>query len=186
MENGRLKVRPAVSGEDLDQIGRIDVSFITDRIYVVQRRGMTFSLAEQCVDPPLEKSYPRPSPELSEGLMVACVGPGVVGYGELRFEAWNNRARIEHLYVTRGARGRGAGRALVEALAGHAQHATAARCLWLETQNVNYPAVQFYLRLGFQLCGLDQTLYAPGPSALPGEVALYFARDLELHAVVQP
>lgn len=51
----------------------------------------------------------------------------------------------------------------MEALAGHARQVTAARCLWLETQNVNYPAVQFYLRLGFELCGLDQTLYAPGP-----------------------
>jgi ribosomal protein S18 acetylase RimI-like enzyme len=178
VEDGRLEVRAAVSREDLDQIGRIDVSYVTDRIYAVQRRGMTFSLAEQRVDPPLEKSYPRPSLELSEGLMVACAGPGVVGYGELRFEAWNNRARIEHLFVTRGARGRGVGRALVEALAGHARQATAARCLWLETQNVNYPAVQFYLRLGFQPCGLDQTLYAPGPGLLPGEVALYFARDL--------
>ena len=69
--------------------------------------------------------------------------------------------------------------ALVEALAGHARQATAARCLWLETQNVNYPAVQFYLKMGFRLCGLDETLYQPDdPQLLPGEMALYFARDL--------
>jgi hypothetical protein len=44
---------------------------------------------------------------------------------------------------------------------------------------VNYPAVHFYLRMGFQLCGLDETLYRPSdPGLLPGEVALYFARDL--------
>ena len=48
------------------------------------------------------------------------------------------------------------------------------RCSWLETQNVNYPAAQFYRRLGFRLCGLDETLYRPGiPGMLPGEVALY-------------
>jgi len=48
-----------------------------------------------------------------------------------------------------------------------------------ETQNVNYPAVQFYLRMGFRLCGLDETLYRPGdPHLMPDETALYFARDL--------
>jgi len=44
---------------------------------------------------------------------------------------------------------------------------------------VNYPAIQFYRRLGFRLCGLDETLYRPDDSAsVPGEVALFFARDL--------
>jgi hypothetical protein len=51
-----------------------------------------------------------------------------------------------------------------------------AACLWLETRNVSYPAVQFYLRMGFQLCGLDQSLYRPEPHILPGETALYFSR----------
>ena len=73
----------------------------------------------------------------------------------------------------------GCGRALIDALAERARREPSARCLWLETQNVNYPAVQFYLRMGFRLCGLDETLYRPGdPYILPGEVALYFARDL--------
>jgi ribosomal protein S18 acetylase RimI-like enzyme len=45
------------------------------------------------------------------------------------------------------------------------------RCLWLETENVNYPAIGFYRRAGFRLCGLDDILYRPGdPGLLPGEV----------------
>jgi ribosomal protein S18 acetylase RimI-like enzyme len=43
-----------------------------------------------------------------------------------------------------------------------ARREPATGCLWLETQNVNYPAVQFYRRMGFRLCGLDETLYRPG------------------------
>ena len=44
---------------------------------------------------------------------------------------------------------------------------------------MNHPAVQFYRPMGFQLCGLDESLYRPGdPALLPGEVALYFSRDL--------
>ena len=52
-----------------------------------------------------------------------------------------------------------------------------ARCLWVETQNVNYPAIQFYRQVGFQLCGLDESLYDPeGPGR--NEIALFFAREL--------
>jgi ribosomal protein S18 acetylase RimI-like enzyme len=58
-----------------------------------------------------------------------------------------------------------------------AAQAWQARCVWLETQNVNYGAIQFYGRLGFVWCGLDLALYDPyGPAA--GETALFFARTL--------
>jgi ribosomal protein S18 acetylase RimI-like enzyme len=171
-------VRVAESPADLAAMRRLDLSYSTDRIYRVLTDGLAFRLDEQRIDPPVTKSYPRPALELGDGLLVACESGEVVGYGELRFESWNDRARIEHLYVAAGCRGRGVGRSLVDALAEHATRSPSARCLWLETQNVNYPAVQFYLRMGFRLCGLDQTLYRPGPGMLPGEMALYFTRDL--------
>ena len=178
MTDGPLVVRAAVPGPDLGQIAGIDISYETDRVYRVRADGLGFRLAEERVDPPVTNSSPRPSLTLSDGLLVACADDEVIGYGELRFEVWNDRARAEHLYVARPFRGRGAGRALMDALDEHARRATSARCLWLETQNVNYPAVQFYRRMGFRLCGLDDTLYAPGPDAGPGEVALYFTRNL--------
>jgi len=65
------------------------------------------------------------------------------------------------------------GRALLDALATHAR-AAKARCLFAETQNVNYPAVQFYLATGFYLAGLDESFY--DPIETPGEFALFFAR----------
>jgi ribosomal protein S18 acetylase RimI-like enzyme len=113
-------------------------------------------------------------------VIVAVGGTGVVGYGEVQFNAWNQRAEIENLAVSADFRGLGIGRALVQAIDQRARREPSARCLWLETQNLNYPAVQFYLRMGFRLCGLDETLYDPGmPGLLPGEIALYFVRDLD-------
>jgi hypothetical protein len=47
--------------------------------------------------------------------------------------------------------------------------------LWLETQNVNFPAIQFYTKLGFQFCGFDTTLYNNSETNL-NEVAFYFFR----------
>lgn len=171
-------VRPSESS-DLDGLAALDIAYCTDRIYQIRRDGLAFWLSVQRVDPAIGKSYPGSAIALSDRLLVACMDDEVVGYGELEFEAWNGRARIEQLYVSSRFRGRGAGRALIDALAERARREPSARCLWLETQNVNYPAVQFYLRMGFRLCGLDETLYRPGdPRLLPGEVALYFARDL--------
>jgi ribosomal protein S18 acetylase RimI-like enzyme len=178
MATTSVVVRAANCG-DLDGIGGLDISYSTDRIYRVRREPMAFWLEQERADPPVEKTYPRPHLELSDGLLVAYGRGEIAGYGELQFDAWNDRARIEHLYVSRRFRGRGVGRSLLDALADRASTMWAARCLWLETQNVNYPAVQFYLRMGFRLCGLDETLYRPSdPGLLPGEVALYFVRDL--------
>ena len=179
MTAGSIVVRPAETQADLAGIDAVDVSYSTDRIYRVRRSRMAFWLEEERFELPVEKADLRPALTLSDGLFVACRGEVIVGYGELRPEAWNGRARIDNIFVSRPCRGRGIGRRLIDALAQQARHQPAARCLWLETQNVNYPAVQFYLKMGFRLCGLDETLYQPDdPQLLPGEMALYFARDL--------
>jgi ribosomal protein S18 acetylase RimI-like enzyme len=172
-------LRAAATQHDLDGISKIDRAYSTDRIYRVRRSELGFWLDEECVSPPVHKIYPDPSPELSDRLLVATAGPEVVGYGELRFNSWNDRAEIEGLTVSGDFRGQGIGRSLIQALDERARRELSARCLWLETQNINYPAVQFYRRLGFRLCGLDETLYRPGmPALVPGEVAIYFSRDL--------
>jgi ribosomal protein S18 acetylase RimI-like enzyme len=174
-----ITVRPAETSADLAGIDAVDVSYSTDRIYRVQRNRLAFWLEEERFELPVEKADLRPALTLSDGLFVACQGDAIVGYGELRPDLWYGRARIENIFVSRPSRGQGIGRRLIEALAEQATHQPAARCLWLETQNVNYPAVQFYLNMGFRLCGLDETLYRPeDPQLLPGEMALYFTRDL--------
>jgi ribosomal protein S18 acetylase RimI-like enzyme len=172
-------VRAAETQHDLDGISKIDRTYSTTRIYHVRRGELGFWLDQESVSPPVQKIYPDPSPELSDRLLVATAGPEIVGYGELRFNSWNDRAEIEGLTVSGDFRGQGIGRSLIQALDERARQQVSVRCLWLETQNINYPAIQFYRRLGFKLCGLDETLYRPGmPGLLPGEVALYFSRSL--------
>ena len=48
--------------------------------------------------------------------------------------------------------------------------------LWVETQNVNAPALAFYRRCGFALCGLDASLYEP--TTVPDEIALFLVKQL--------
>lgn len=81
------------------------------------------------------------------------------------------------MYVTRAVRRIGLGHALVTAAIGAARDRNA-RCLWVETQTVNYGAVQFYRSMGFEWCGFDTSLYDPSAAGI-AEVALFFWRDVQ-------
>ena len=96
----------------------------------------------------------------------------LVGVAALEYVAWNRRGVVSHLYVDRATRQQGIGRRLLRELHARA-NALHARCLWVETQNVNAPAIRFYESCGFVFCGLDTSLY--DPEDLGGETALFFA-----------
>jgi GNAT superfamily N-acetyltransferase len=171
-----VTVRPVDWARDAEGVAAIDTSFTTDRVYrfARERTGLGFALAV-LTRAPLTKSYPLPEVDPGDGAFVAELDGPIAGFAQVEPPAWNGRATVAHLYVSAPFRGRGLGAALLEALTDHARTA-GARCLWVETQNVNYPAVQFYLANGFYLCGLDQSFY--DPIELPGEIALFLARSL--------
>ena len=169
-----MNVRPADWSRDADGIRAIDTSFTTDRVYRFGRAKSGFEFALPLVTcAPLTKSYPLPDADPGDGAFVAEVDGAVVGFAQVEAPSWNGRAAVPALYVAPQHRGKGVGRALVAALAAQARSAQA-RCLFVETQNVNYPAVQFSLATGFYLCGLDKSFY--DPIELPGEFAVFFAR----------
>jgi ribosomal protein S18 acetylase RimI-like enzyme len=175
-----VKLRALQWPDDREGLLALDTAFTTDRIYRVVATERSFGLETVVVTPPFHKAY-----DLNEHMdylpdfhhvVIAEVDTRLAGMAALRFEAWNRRAVLWHLYVAPVQRGRGVGRRLMEAVIQTAQ-TWQARCVWLETQNVNYGAIQFYSRLGFVWCGLDLALYDPhGPAA--GETALFFARSL--------
>jgi ribosomal protein S18 acetylase RimI-like enzyme len=174
-------IRPARWPNDEAGIAAIDTSFTTDQIYSVQIGALSFHLVPERIDPPLRKSYGSLLPLVDHfrrmgHVVVAEEGGSVVGIVAADLSAWNRRVQIEQVHVAPGARGRGIGRALLASVADYAR-AVGARCVWVETQNVNYPAVQFYRRFGFQLCGIDDRLYDPVADGTD-ETALFFALDL--------
>lgn len=99
-----------------------------------------------------------------------------LGYLELSHERWNNRMRINNLWVAEGLRRQGIGAALM-ARAEYAARAAGARALVLETQSCNHPAISFYRRQGFALTGLDLTAYSQ-TDVEKQEVRLEFARPV--------
>ena len=175
---GEVTLRRGRLPDDREQLLLVDRSFSTDRAYRVARTPSSFRLEEVPVDPPARKEFPLGGgPGEGRGwgrILVAEEGGSIVGYAAFEHERWNRRTALWHLYVAPPHRGGGVGRALVEAVAAQARGA-GMRCVWLETSTLAYPAIAFYRRLGFELCGLDASLYDPAWEG-EEETALYFSR----------
>lgn len=175
-----IAIRPLRWPADRDAILALDTSFTTDRVYRLEQQEHSFALAVEPVTPPRRKHYDLGADSDTlphcEHVLVAEIDASLIGLAALKIEAWNRRAVIWHFYVDASYRGQGIGRHLMERVQAAAQlHEV--RCLWLETQTINYGAIQFYTRIGFQWCGLDTSLYDPAVTP-PDEIALFFSRPL--------
>jgi ribosomal protein S18 acetylase RimI-like enzyme len=175
-----FSLRSLVWPGDRPAILAIDTSFTTGRVYRVLAMDEGFILRAAPVSPPLHKVYDLAREvELFPALdyvLIAEVDAQVAGVAALSHDRIDRRAILMHLYVSPTHRRQGIGRALIAAMVEHARE-WQARCLWLETQDVNYSAIQFYRRLGFQWCGLDLSLDEHDGSA-SDETAVFFMRRL--------
>jgi ribosomal protein S18 acetylase RimI-like enzyme len=173
-----ILIRAAQVERDADLVRSLDTSFETAEILQVRRDGRGFQLVEKSVDPPVAKTFPIGDLDASrewESTWLALVADRPLGVVATQYEAWNRRVIIWHLYVDAGHRRQGIGRRLLDTALDAAREA-GARTAWLETSNLNLPGVRAYERLGFELCGLDFSLYNGTPAA--GEVALFLSRSL--------
>lgn len=163
----------------------LDTSVLLDRVYRLKREEGSFALEVVAQSPPQTKRYDlaREEDSLASAVwaLVALRHRAIVGLATMNYEDWNRRARLEHLYVDKSVRGQGVGRLLVESALAEAQ-AARMRCLWVETQTINAPAIEFYNHLGFTWCGFDLSLYEPAHVA-PGEEAIFFVRDVGLDLI---
>ena len=98
--------------------------------------------------------HPDPT-ELAYG---AFVGGRLAGVAGLRFEQrerTRHKATLFGMYVAPACRGRGIGRALVEAVLTHAQAAPRTRVVQLRVTASNAPALRLYASCGFRPFGTE-------------------------------
>ncbi len=190
----------SVAITDAPALHKLDYSFETDRIYSLRVNGelaqyddtahsldrpaLAFELWEMLVDLPLYKSYREYEHTLEEvearlnsvdGGYVALADGQVAGVVLLNVEEWRSVARIEDIIVGRQFRRYGIGSLLLNCASDWARK----RGCWaivLETQNVNYPAIQFYLRNGLEVWSINQHFYPPG--SVEHEVAIFMGKKL--------
>lgn len=158
---------------------KADIGFVTDRIYTAVLSDLSLSLVEEMELPPLRKEYYAEITEdqvASALTTVAAIEDGrLLGFAVVVNEEWNRRANITDFFVDHQARRRGLGREMMNRISTDIKD-KGQRCLWVETQNVNFPAIKFYQSLGFAFCGFDKTLYDVEFSR---EVAVFMSKPIE-------
>lgn len=174
-----IELRDARLPADADAVAKIDISFSTDAIYVLDRSSSGILLREVQLEQPLTKRFPLDDLKNEDRpwdfARVAIDDGRMCGFAAAGYQEWNRRLVLWHLYVDRPYRNVGIARSLVYSVAQHDLRIGALN-LWLETSNLNVPGIRAYRRLGFELCGADTTLYLGTPAA--SEQALFFARAL--------
>ena len=175
-----MVVREMQRETDGERLADFDTSFTTDYIYRVKISGISVGIVEEKLDVPFRKTYPfrhiKNDIEEADFTVLAEIEGNTAGFAAVKFEEWNKRVNVTSLFVAPQFRGRGVGKELIDVAEDYAR-GKQARCLWLETQNVNYPAIQFYRKIGFEFCGFDAALYNPADVS-PDEVAFYFCKNL--------
>ncbi len=182
-----LTIRPTQWPQDIGPLSELDTTFTTDRVYRPVLEGLSFRLVEETITPSLSKKYAFDPADPIERwdwdfAVVAEEDGDLAGFAAAQYIAWNRRVVLWHLYVMPAYRFQGVGMQLLASVDGFAR-SRLARCVWLETQNTNYPAVQFYRRAGFEFCGFDQSLYDPA-TLTHAETALFFVRPVSASAKI--
>nr|WP_199162583.1 GNAT family N-acetyltransferase [Elizabethkingia sp. ASV34] len=103
----------------------------------------------------------------------AYIKDKLVGWIICEQRTWNNSFYIENILIDEQYRRQGIGVQLIKSAIKKARILNC-RIVELETQNTNYPAIQFYRRMGFNITGLNTRLYDN-----PEETALFMTLDLE-------
>ncbi len=197
--SAQVEVR-AVEMSDAPGLHSLDYSFETDRVYTLHvlrnfeqddglaslagQPAFAFELRETLVDLPLYKDYRAYQRSLeavearlagAQGGYVALADGQVAGVILLNIEAWRSVTRIEDIIVGRLFRRYGIGTLLLNCAADWARN-HGCHAILLETQNINYPAIRFYLRNGLEVWGISQHFYPPGSEE--HEVAIFMGKML--------
>lgn len=84
----------------------------------------------------------------------------LLGLIEGSIESWHNVFRITNVYIKEAYRRLGIGHTLMKHMIAYVKANLKVRGIMLETQTCNFPAIQLYQSLGFQLCAIHTHEYS--------------------------
>ena len=157
--------------------------YITDKIYAVSSiefgGSFEFILKEKSL--PYTKIWETTSEDLADLNTIiaqgnsfgAFINEELAGWIICEQRTWNNSFYIENILVDEKHRREGIGVMLIKNAIKEARKLNF-RVIELETQNTNYPAIQFYRRMGFNITGLNTRLYENAE-----EIAIFMTLDVE-------
>ena len=105
-------------------------------------------------------------------MIIAELNKKPIGFSGVMLREWNNTAQITEIAVATEHRRKGVGKALIKKIKQIAKK-WKVRTIITEVGSLN-PALQFYLKCGFRVCGFNDKYYTNSP----GEFASFLSYDL--------
>lgn len=144
---------------------KVSYRYTSDKYYEIiyerTNNGWNFSLVEEMFETPfvkeLEEEIFDPYKEGSE-VYIAEINGEEAAIMVIQEMEWNNTLLIHDLYVKPEFKKNGIGTNLIEVAKRRAVE-LGVRLITLETQTSNYPAIQFYLKNGFEVIGFNTMSY---------------------------
>jgi len=174
-----MEIRPA-NVIDLNACMAIDDAFETEYVWQMEERThggvVTVTFRQTRLPRPMRvtnnisRSALTDNFQRGEAFLVADEA-GVIGFVDAGVSAWNQLFKINNLVVTPARRRQGIGAKLMRAALDWARERDL-RIAMLDTSTKDYPAICFYQKLGFSLCGFNDQLF---PNR---DIALQFALNL--------
>lgn len=183
-----IEVRPLVRWNPGD-IHRLITGYISGEIYRVSKQESPTITTIRLEIQPLPQPYIKREVITADDLELyqrlvregrclgAFEGSDLVGLALNELRRWNRTLWIWEFHIAEMLRRQGMGRKLMEAVVALARREEA-RVVGLETQNTNAPAIRFYRATGFEMEGIDLSLYT-NHDMTDFEVAIYMKRKLE-------
>jgi len=100
----------------------------------------------------------------------------LMGLLDVQIESWRRVARVWNLLIDEEYRRQGIGTELMKKAKEFAREKDC-RAMTVETQTTNWPALNFYLKMGFQICAVDDHFYT-NHDLERKEVALFLYQEL--------
>lgn len=171
-------IRPARLPQDGPAIAAIDTSFASDQVWRVEHTGDSFRLHLE-PRPAFTKAFGvydlnRETRDWQDGFVAEQSGR-ICAFAAGGYQFWNRRYVLWHLYVAPDCRRSGMGNALLLRIFEQAKTKSAVS-IWLETSNLNAPAIAWYRARGFDFAGVDLALY--DGSGRGEEAGVYLMRPL--------
>ncbi len=161
-----MKVRKLDMLKESDLVSFGLNGYKTDKIYHVSKKcesnKINMELEIEQLDSLYEKEW-KQNPDsfdyfkdiIDQGLSIGCFeNDRLIGFALIGYYAWNKSMWIENIRVAEPYHGKGVGKKLINELVNQGK-LKKARILGLETQNTNYPAIEFYKKCGFEISGID-------------------------------
>lgn len=163
--------------------------FVTNEIYEVSKEEnydeIKISLKLRRLEEPLIKEWPHIEKDIEwyneiikqELSLGAYDNEKLIGVLIVEKREWNNSLWVADIAIAEEYRGKGIGSLLMDNLFKLAR-VKQVRIIGLETQSTNLPAILFYRKNGFELDGVDLSLYTNNDIENK-EVALYMKKKIQ-------